>query len=210
MNDSVRDSYDANAELYTELFLDALDHVPEDRERLAAFAGLARQRTGVVADVGCGPGHVVHFLTDLGVPAVGYDIAPEMIATARHTFPDSTFHVGDLAALDIADASLAGIVSRYSLIHLPPTELPAVFREWSRVLEPGAPVLVALFAAESTARHGRPFDHAVVTAYELFAESVADELRGAGFDDVRIWIRPPRDGERNLDHATLIARRADP
>jgi len=43
-------------------------------------------------------------------------------AFARLASPGSKFHVGDLTSLDIANSSLAGIVARYSLIHvrLPP------------------------------------------------------------------------------------------
>lgn len=207
MTDSVRDSYDANARLYASLFLDHLDRVPFDRKWLGAFAGLVSHGGGVVADVGCGPGYVVHHLAALGVEAIGYDISPAMIDEAQRAFPASEFHVGDLTSLDIADSSLAGIVSRYSLIHLAPARLTDVFGEWFRVLEPRAPVLVSFFASSSSLTHGLPFEHAVATAHQLFPERVVSEMQTVGFDGFEVSTRKPQDGERPLDHGTILARR---
>ena len=46
MTDAVRDSYDARAKEYANLFLDHLDRVPHDREWLGAFARLASPGAG--------------------------------------------------------------------------------------------------------------------------------------------------------------------
>ena len=154
MTDAVRDSYDAKAKQYTNFNLEDLDRVPLDRERLGAFARLASRGAGVVADVGCGPGHIVNHLAKLSVKAIGYDISPAMIDEAQRAFPGSKFQVGDLTSLDIADSSLAVIVARYSLIHIATARLTAVFGEWFRVLKPRAPVLVSFFASSSSVNHG--------------------------------------------------------
>ncbi len=207
MTAEVGDAYDAVAEQYASLFLNDLDGDAPARKWLARFAEMAARQVGVVADVGCGPGHVVHHLTGLGLTAVGYDLSPGQVAQARRAFPASEFHVGDLTALDSASSSLGGIVARYSTIHLMPSLLPGVFTEWIRVLEPGAPVLVSFFAASSAERHGSPFDHAVTTAYELFPATIGKQLVGAGFVDVEVDVRPPPDGARPLDQATVSARR---
>ena len=121
--------------------------------------------------------------------------------------PTSQFHVGDFAALDIADSSLGGIVARYSLIHLLPSRLGNVFSEWIRVLEPGAPVLLSFFASSSADAHGSPFDHAVVTAYELFPATIAGELHDVGFSDVEIGalLTRPKEGDR-FEQGTVLAR----
>lgn len=205
MTDEVRDSYDALAEQYAALFLHELDRDSNAKARLAAFAELAAGREGAVADLGCGPGSVVNHLVGLGLTAVAYDLSPGQIAEARRAFPESEFRVGDLAALDNADSSLGGIVARYSLIHLPPSRLGDVFTEWMRVLEPGAPVLVSFFGSTSAEAHGTPFDHAVVTAYELFPAKIAQQLRDAGFIDVEIGVLDPPEGGRPFDQGTVLA-----
>lgn len=207
MTADVRNSYDAMAELYASMFLDGLDQDRNAREWLASFAELAAAHDGPVADVGCGPGLVVDHLTGLGLTAVGYDLSPGQIAQARKAFPDSVFHVGDLTALDLADGSLGGIVSRYSIIHLLPARLGQAFSEWMRVLEPGAPAYLSFFGSTSAETHGTPFDHKVVTAYELFPATVAEQLRGAGFTDLEIGTLPPPEGGRPFDQASILARK---
>lgn len=207
MTDEVRDSYDAMAEKYAALFLTDLNRDTNARDWLAVFAKLAASRNGAVVDLGCGPGHVVNHLSELGLTVVGYDLSPGQIAEARKAFPDLQFHVGDLAALGNADSSVGGIVSRYSLIHMLPSRLSDVFEEWMRVLEPGAPVLVSFFGSSSADAHGTPFDHKVVTAYELFPATIARQLQDAGFADVEIGVRPPPEGGRPLDQGTVLARK---
>lgn len=207
MTDEVRDSYDAMAEQYASLVLGELDWDTNLRDWFAAFAEMAAPQKGVVADLGCGPGHITNHLTELGLTVVGYDLSPGQISQAQHAFPDSQFHVGDLTALEHADSSLGGIVSRHSLIHLLPSRLGEVFEEWMRVLEPGAPVGVSFFGSLSAEAHGTPFDHKVVTAYELFPATIAQQLRDARFTDVEIGIRPPPEGGRPFDQGTVLARK---
>jgi SAM-dependent methyltransferase len=209
MTDPVRDAYDARAAEYAACFLRDLDRDPYARDRLAAFATLAASSDGVIADVGCGPGHVVAHLSALGVTTVGYDLSPGQIDEARRAFPDAQFHVGDLAALDSADCSLGGIVSRHSLIHMLPSRLDDVFAEWMRVLEPGAPVLVSFFGSLTSEAHGTPFDHTVMTAYELFPATVARRMQDAGFTDIEIGVLDPPEGGRLFSQATVLARKPD-
>ncbi len=206
---AVRDAYDAIAELYTKLALDDRDRETPDRDWLARLAEIARPHHGPVADLGCGPGHVVDHLARLGLNAIGYDLSPALVRQARATFPDRDFQVGDITALDVDASSLGGIVSRYSLIHMVPDRLPTIFDQWREMLEPGAPVLVSFFAAPSVERHGSPFDHKVVTAFELFPATITDQLEAAGFADTEVGLRGPLGFERPLDHATVLARRRE-
>ena len=205
MSAEVRDSYDAMADLYASLNLDALDGDSNAREWLAVFAKLAARRHGVVADLGCGPGHVVHHLSELDLNVIGFDLSEGQIAQARRAFPEAEFHVGDLAALDVTDSSIGGIVSRYSIIHIAPSLLSDVFGEWIRVLEPEAPVLVSFFGSLSADTHGAPFDHKVATAYELSPGTIARQLQDAGFVDIEIGVCPTPDGVRPFDQATVLA-----
>ncbi|MEM9653677.1 MAG: class I SAM-dependent methyltransferase, partial [Actinomycetota bacterium] len=140
---SIREAYDTAAEQYAALFLHELDRDTQTVRWLAAFAEAAAGQTGPVMDLGCGPGGVVEYLSRRGLTVFGVDASPGQIAQARLAFPERHFTVGDLMALGVPDASLGGIVAKYSIIHLPPADLPAVFGEWHRALAPGAPVLVS-------------------------------------------------------------------
>ena len=152
---------------------------------------------------------MVNHLSQLGLSAVGYDISEGQLAEACRAFPHLEFGVGDLTSLHVDDASLGGIVARYSIIHLRPSQLETVFREWWRVLEPGAPVLISFFGAASAGAHGTAFDHAVVTAHALHPATMARQLAATGFVDVGVGALPPEPGGRPFDRATVIASKPD-
>ncbi len=206
MTDAVRDGYDRVAKQYAELFLSDLEEQPFVRKRLAAFADQVAPG-GLVADLGCGPGHVSNFVTGLGLTTVGYDLSPATIAEAHQAFPDLDFYVGDLTALDAADHAFAGIIARYSIIHMDPDRLSDAFTEWMRVLAPGAPVYVSFFAALTPEGHGEAFDHAAVTAYGLFPDNVVAEMRAVGFEHFDVAILAPPEGGRPFEQAKVLARR---
>jgi SAM-dependent methyltransferase len=202
----VRDSYDRVAQEYARRIADELAHKPLDRALLDAFADRVRG-AGPVVDVGCGPGHVTRYLAERGADARGVDLSPGMVAQARALHPGLEFRVGDVTALDADDDAWAGAVAYYSLIHLPrPGAVPAL-RELSRVLRPGAPLLVAFHAGDET-RHmdewwGQPvrLDFVFFTAGEM-----AGYLREAGFTVAQVTEREPiPDVEAPTQRAYIVA-----
>ncbi|MDT0319869.1 class I SAM-dependent methyltransferase [Streptomyces millisiae] len=199
------DAYDAVAVLYAEFARDELDGQPLDRAFLAAFAELAR--TGPVVEVGCGPGRVVAHLHRLGLDISGVDLSPVMIDLARETYPELRFEVGSMDALDLADGSLHGVLSWYSVIHTPPKELPPYFTEFHRVLAPGGHLLLGFFEAEG--EQVTDFDHKVVTAYRWPIDDLAALARAAGFVEVGRMTREPHEGERPFRQGRLLMRRAE-
>ncbi len=140
--EELRSSYDAVAEPYALNFFDELSRKPFDRELLERFAHDCPP--GRILDVGCGPGHVGRFLNDRGRETSGVDLSPAMIDVARRLSPDMAFEVGDMQRLEHHDATIAGIVAFYSLIHIGRAEVPAVVAEFKRVLMPGGRLLVAV------------------------------------------------------------------
>ena len=69
----VRESYDSAAHAYTEHIAGELAHKPLDRHLLNRFVEATRDR-GLIADIGCGPGHVTKYLRDRGAKAFGIDM----------------------------------------------------------------------------------------------------------------------------------------
>lgn len=80
-----------------------------------------------------------------GVNISGVDLVPEYIASARSRFPEASFRVSSVRALDLADNSVGGVLAWYSLIHLAPAELGQVLVELRRVLRPQGHLLVGFF-----------------------------------------------------------------
>ncbi|MFC7928362.1 class I SAM-dependent DNA methyltransferase [Streptomyces cinereoruber] len=207
---ATRAAYDAVAATYEELFRDSLRDSPLDRAMLGVFAEAVRaDGAGRVADLGCGPGHVTAHLDGLGLSAFGVDASPAMIELARRAHPHLRFDVGSMAALDIADGALDGVLSRWSVIHLPPGELPAVLAEFHRVLAPGGHLLIAFSGSEGPAHPTQVFDHAVAPAYRWWPDHLAATLRESGLAETARMVREPRPADRRqFQEIHLLARKA--
>lgn len=193
--------YDEVASLYADLFSDMLDTRPLERAMLAAFAELT---DGPVADLGCGPGHLTAHLRSLGLDVFGLDLSPAMIAIAREAHPDLRFEEGSMAALDLEDGALGGILAFYSVIHMPPRELPAVFGEFCRVLKPGGHLMLGFFAGDDP--QPQEFDHKVTLAYRWSPSALVDLLKQAGFSEVGRLVREPIESERFLQAQLLVRK----
>ncbi len=146
----VRAAYDRVASTYAKQFAGELANKPLDRALLDAFAELTRG-TGTVLEVGGGPCQVGRYLSDGGVQLVGTDLSPAMIETARALHPGMSLRVADMLDLDDPDASLAGLVAAYAIVHLAPEQLPDMAREWARVVRPGGWLLVSFHVEEERA-----------------------------------------------------------
>jgi SAM-dependent methyltransferase len=165
---------------------------------LGLFAEQLAAAGGPVADIGCGPGHVTAHLHSLGLAVIGIDLAPSMVNQARRGYPDLRFDVGSMLELDLVDGSLAGVVAWYSIIHLPPDELPQVFAQFHRVLRPGGRLLLAFQVGDATPLHlERAFGHEIsAVAYRLPPALITEMLRGAGFVVDTTMVREPGGRER--------------
>ena len=129
-----RTSYDTVADSYADLMRDAIAGNPHLRAALRLFAELVGD--GLVADVGCGPGHVIAHLTGLGVDVVGLDLSPAMVSIASRNHPRPRFAVGSMTDLPLADGSVAGVLAWWSLIHVPDESVPLALGHFRRVLRP--------------------------------------------------------------------------
>ena len=159
---ATRASYDAMAEDYAEWVRGELDARPLERALLAAFAELVRAGGGgLVADVGCGTGRVTAYLHGLGLDVSGIDLSPGMLAVARKAHPELRFQEGSMLALDLPDASVAGVLAWYSIIHVPRELLPDAFAEFRRVLAPGGHLLLGFQAGSDTSHRSEARGHAI-------------------------------------------------
>jgi ubiquinone/menaquinone biosynthesis C-methylase UbiE len=211
---SARAVYDMSADRYVDLVgteLSAATEGPIDRSLLLAFVDLVTARPGgPVADVGCGPGRVAAFLASHGVDVTGVDVSTAMLIEARAAHPSIAFEEGRLDSLPFADASLAGAVCWYSIIHTPPAKLDAAFAELARVLEPDGHLLLAFQEGNGDTLH-RPDAHGTglaLTSYRHGVQDVTQNLKAAAFD-VRATVRR----EAEFDHETtaqafVFARRS--
>lgn len=166
---------------------------------------------GDVYDLGCGPGQTTAFLHDHGIRVRGVDLSADLLCEARARHPGVVFEPGDMLALSCADASLAGVVAFYAIVHFSPADLRRALAEMHRVLRPGGRLLLAFHIGEGLVHVAEFLGRPVALDFALFTpQQVTDELIRAGFADVEVIERDPYpDVEYPSRRAYLFARKPE-
>lgn len=195
--DIVRHAYSARATEY----IDLLGHIdaaaPEDQATVTRWA---RDCTGHVVDVGCGPGHWTAYLTEMVDSVEGIDPVPEFIDHARFAYPQVPYRVGSFGDLNDLPQALGGVFSWYSLIHLHPGDVPDVLATMHASLAPGGRLLLAFFDGDRV----EEFPHAVVPAFYWPLRTMIDTVQQPGFT---VTYSQRRHDTGHRPHAALFARR---
>lgn len=199
--DVVSAAYGEMADIYIEMF-GAVSSMHADD--LALIERHLAPCVGPVLDLGCGPGDLTAHLRSLGVDARGVDLTPQFIHHARAMHPDGTYELGSIAHLAAPDGSVTGAVAWYSLIHTPPDDLDKLLYEASRVLAPGAPLVVGFFDSDEI----ESFHHKVTTAWRWPADRFAERLVAAGFTEIERVRYPGTHEVGKRPHATIAAQKA--
>jgi SAM-dependent methyltransferase len=215
MNDnvtqSIRESYDRLADEYARRIFNELQHKPLDRELLNRFAAEIAG-SGEVCDLGCGPGHIARYLHDAGAAVFGLDLSPRMLEQARQLNPDISFREGNMMALDLHDATLAGIAAFYAIVNIPNASLPLVFREMKRVLRPGGLLLLAFHTGDEILHEDELWGRRISMEFFLFRPpAIRHHLEAAGLVIEEIIEREPYPPEVEYQsrRAYIFARKPD-
>lgn len=162
-----------------------------------------------MADVGCGPGQIARYLHERGARVVGIDLSSGMIAQARLAHPELEFREGDMQALDVPDAAWAAIVAFYSIIHIPPEQVPGVLCELRRALEPGGLLLLSFHIGDEPVHLDEWWERKVSVDFYFFEpEQMTVWLEDAGFTIEEQRERDPyaEDVEAQTRRCYLLAR----
>jgi ubiquinone/menaquinone biosynthesis C-methylase UbiE len=124
---------------------------------LDTFAGMTRETIPLlleaahighgshVLEIGSGPGHVAHALTEAGAIVTGVDFSAQMVTVARRQNPGITFQEANAEHLPFEARTFDAVVSNFVVHHLArPT---VVFQEVCRVLKPGGHFVFSVFGA---------------------------------------------------------------
>jgi ubiquinone/menaquinone biosynthesis C-methylase UbiE len=128
-------------------FIAGLPHMRFLR-RYAIQRALRLKSSGLAADLGCGPGHLVLEMAKLApdLHITGVDLADEVLQRAEESAKSSdvakqvSFRKGDAQAIPFADDSLDLVISTLSLHHW--TDPVQAFDEIARVLRPGGAFVI--------------------------------------------------------------------
>ena len=175
--EAVQQAYGSWSATYIDRFDGADKASEEDRDRITRWA---RSITGPVLDAGCGPGHWSAHLHGLGLDVEGVDATPAFVDHARRAHPEVAFRQGDLRRLDLAPASLGGVLAWFSLIHGDPDDVRGALASFAAALRPGGSLLIGFFSGAALA----PFEHRVVTAWAWPPDDLAQAVEHAGLEVV--------------------------
>ena len=101
--------------------------------------------SGLIVDVGCGPGQCTGYLAGHHADIEGVDPVPEFIEIARTTYPGVTYRLGSADNLGIEDGGPGGVLAWYSFIHTEPNEIDDALNEFARCLCADGSLLIGFF-----------------------------------------------------------------
>jgi SAM-dependent methyltransferase len=208
--DNLQASYDRVAAEYAQRIFDELRYKPLDRQLLDRLAASV-PASGIICDLGCGPGQIARYLRDRGARAVGVDLSAQMIAQARQLNPDIEFKQSNLLALDVDDEAWAAIAAFYSLIHIPREEVMTALHELKRVLQPGGLLLIAVHLGTEVLHLEEWWGQPVSADFVYFqAPEMQAYLQAAGFLIEDLIERPPYPDVEHQSHRAYILARKPP
>jgi ubiquinone/menaquinone biosynthesis C-methylase UbiE len=100
---------------------------------------------GVILEIGPGGGRWTEVLRSRAAKVVAVDVSERAILLCRERFagvPNVQFVLGDGWSLPVDDASIDGIWSYDVFVHISPVDVKNYFREFSRILKPGARAVI--------------------------------------------------------------------
>ena len=98
---------------------------------------------GVVLDIGCGGGTpVLHTLLKRGFHAKGIDFSKSMLDIARRNAPGAELILADVTKAEFEEASLDGIISTYTFIHIHRNHHQAIYKKMLRWLKPHGVIMI--------------------------------------------------------------------
>ncbi|HEX4786568.1 MAG TPA: methyltransferase domain-containing protein [Candidatus Sulfotelmatobacter sp.] len=188
---NVQSGYDLVADEYARRLYDELRNKELDCQLLDRLAESVRH-SGLVCDLGCGPGQIARYLHECGVHVCGMDLSAGMVAHARRLNPGIEFSEGDMRTLPVESNTWAGIAAFYAIVNLTPSDVLQALSEMLRVLLPGGRVLLSFHIGEDTSQVEYLWDSGAALEFYFFrVETVAGYFRKAGFEIEQIIEREP-------------------
>jgi cyclopropane fatty-acyl-phospholipid synthase-like methyltransferase len=207
---NTRLTYNKIADKYHELFRNELDEKPFDKDYLDKFSNYFHRNSKIV-DAGCGPtAHIGRYLFDKGLNVLGIDISERCIQIASEYNPQMEFICIDILDWKPAKNSIDGIISFYSIIYTPKSEIDQLFQIFQSALVPGGKLLMVVKKGDF---EGYQKEVLGIKVHSYFAEYQEREIEQIvirnGFRIEELITRTPYDGEIKNERIYCLCSKLD-
>ena len=195
---SVIDDYNDIASQYAaDFYDDATDNVYVDKF-LASLSGK------LILDAGCGVGEDCKYVEQKGFKAIGIDFSKGMLDIARQKYPKGNFQLMDMSNIKFPSNTFDGIMSNYSLFHIPREQLKQVLSEFRRVLKEEGRILLILQEGTIEEMVDEPYRPGVKLYMNYFTiESISKIVKENGFE-IESYERENTTSEFELGESKLV------
>lgn len=155
---------------------------PTDIMRAKRVAELGEpSEVGPILEVGCGLGHVVKVLRDMGYDAYGIDFSPAAIDNRVSEFAQ----LGDASQIPFGDRFFGAVATFHAMEHMDPPLIERVLREIDRVCQKRLMVVIPGLVPEATVEPQR--DHVYMTTFDGWYTTLRSGLTGWEFSKAEIY-----------------------
>jgi ubiquinone/menaquinone biosynthesis C-methylase UbiE len=117
-----------------------------------------------------------------------------MLRIAKKESPEVNFIKMDMRLLKFSDENFDGLISPYSLIHIPDLEVVTTLKEWNRVLKNDGYLSILVQEGESDHWVSQPFAPEKQIFFNFFSiERLQKYLEDSGFSTVSVEKVPCED-----------------
>lgn len=128
------------------VFMSQWDYDLPSQELIGALSALTLPVGSAALDLGCGGGRDAIYLSENGFSVTGIDLAPAAIEIAKQRAQEVgatvTWTVGDVLNLPFLDKTFDLVTDRACFHHIANHDRPIYVREVSRILKPGAALII--------------------------------------------------------------------
>lgn len=187
----VEQAYDDIAEWY----LHWVEDQRSPRERYTNKVLENAPASPCILELGCGPGlPITRMLLDRGAQVVANDISNRQLSMAKVRCPQATLISGDMAALSFEPASFDGVISFFTLFHLPRAEQKVMLSKIHSWLKPGGMFVFNLATVDEEEIHGEFLGHGMFWSSYGVEDSKA-MVRDVGLEVVEAEVLEAGDGQ---------------
>jgi ubiquinone/menaquinone biosynthesis C-methylase UbiE len=184
----IKYTYDIACQEYFDLFHDDIYQHAFDQRLLNDFVSSFRLKP-IVCDMGCGPAaQYGAFIAESCKEMHAVDISENNIKIARQNHPNITYTCEDMIDTHYADEFFDGIISFYSLFHIPKPQTIDVLTEFNRLLKSSGRLLIVTHKGKLQDTIREIWSHQNLELYVNFhsEEEIEHALKDTDFTKIEV------------------------